>query len=99
MPAIPSTLARLDRRTGLAKRIEAVTRRLSEDLKPRMRLTMPERDQIERCAQLQVLAEVASRRALIGEIPVQDAVRANTAALRAEKALRAAVVLEDSYYS
>jgi hypothetical protein len=91
-------LARLDQRTGLAKRIAAVTKQLSDHLKPRRRLTGPERDALARTAQLQVLAEVASRRALIGEIPVQDAVRANTAALRAERALRAAVVLEDSYY-
>lgn len=98
MPVKASTLVRLDRRTSLAKRIAAVTKQLSDDLRPRKRLTGPERDALARTAQLQVLAEVASRRALIGEIPVQDAVRANTAALRAEKALRAAVVLEDSYY-
>jgi hypothetical protein len=91
------TLARLDQRTGLARRIAEVARRLSDDLKPRQRLTVPEKDQLARCAQQLVLAEVATRRALIGEIAVEAAVRASTAAQRAERQLRRAITLEDTY--
>ncbi len=95
MPVKAATLAKLDQRAALAWRISEATKQLSDTLKPRRRLTQPERDALARTAQLQVLAEVASRRALVGEIPVQDAVRANSAALRAERELRCAVVLQD----
>lgn len=89
-------LARIDGRSAIAKRHRAVSRQLSETLHPRRRLTMAERDMLARCAWLQVLAEEASKHALLGSVDVLSAVRANSLAQRALRALRHSIVLDES---
>jgi hypothetical protein len=88
-------LTRIDGRTAIAKRHRVVTKQICETLHPRRRLTMAERDVLARCAWLQVLSEQAAKRALLGEIDVLSAVRANSLAHRALRELRNSVVLNE----
>jgi hypothetical protein len=88
-------LARIDGRSAIAKRHRAVTKQISETLHPRRRLTMAERDTLAHCAWLQVLAEEAAKRALLGQIDVLPAVRANSLADRQLRRLRYSIVLDE----
>jgi hypothetical protein len=88
-------LVHIDGRSAIAKRHRAVTKQIGETLHPRRRLTMAERDRLERCAWLQVLSEQAAKRALLGQCDILAAVRSNSLAHRALKELRSTIVLDD----
>jgi hypothetical protein len=88
-------LARIDGRSAIAKRHRAVTKQISETLRPRRRLTMAERDALARCAWLQVLSEQAAKLALLGKVDVLSAVRANSLAHRALRQLHASIVISE----
>ena len=86
------TLTRIDGRSAPARRIKAVAARLKREINAGRRWSDAELDLLRRTALAVVLAEESTRRALQGELPVADAVKAAGSARRAERDLRHAVV-------
>lgn len=85
-------MTRLDGRYRLARRIKSVMARLKSEVAAGRRWTNAELDLLKRTATAVVLSEEASRRALRGELPVVDAVKASGSARRHERDLRLLVV-------
>ena len=85
-------LTRIDGRSAPARRIKAVSARLKREVNAGRRWTDAELDLLRRTALAVVLAEESTRRALRGELPIPDAVKAAGSARRAERDLRNAVV-------
>jgi hypothetical protein len=85
-------MTRIDGRCRIALRIKAVSARLKREINAGRRWTDAELDLLRRTALAIVLAEESTRRALQGELPVVDAVKAAGSARRAERDLRHAVV-------
>jgi hypothetical protein len=86
------SLTRIDGRSAPARRIKAVAERLKREISAGRRWSNAELDLLRRTALAVVLAEESTRRALQGELPVADAVKAAGSARRAERDLRNAVV-------
>lgn len=85
-------LTRIDGRSAPARRIKAVAARLKGEINAGRRWSNAELDLLRRTALAIVLAEESQRRALQGQMPVADAVKAAGAARRAERDLRHFVV-------
>lgn len=85
-------LTRIDGRSAPARRIKTVSERLKREINAGRRWTDAELDLLQRTALAVVLAEESTRRALQGELPVVDAVKAAGSARRAERDLRNTVM-------
>lgn len=87
-------LARVDGRSGLARRHGVAVKEITATLHPRLRLTRAENQHISRVAWLVVLSEQTAKRAALGEIDTLVAIRASSCADRALRTLRNAIVLQ-----
>ena len=81
-------LVRIDGRSAVARKIKTTAAQLKRELDLGRRLSFAEAAAVESCATATVMADEAMKRAMLGEVPIADAVRSVSTARRAKRDLK-----------